>query len=102
MGEIAEAMLNGVFCQQCGTFLGDEVGYPRTCHGCRAPEGPRPEVKRVPYRCPICGKKAKWWRGVLTHLEQSHAKSKKISRGRLAAAVAYVEGMIAEGACDDE
>jgi hypothetical protein len=34
MGEIAEAMINGLFCQWCGVLIdGEEPGYPRSC-GC--------------------------------------------------------------------
>jgi len=32
MGEMAEMMLNGFFCECCGVYLdGDEPGYPRYC-----------------------------------------------------------------------
>lgn len=35
MGEIADAMLNGLFCEGCGEILdGEETGYPRRCTGC--------------------------------------------------------------------
>lgn len=35
MGEIAEAMLNGLFCEGCGELIdGDEPGFPRYC--CKA------------------------------------------------------------------
>ena len=41
MGEIAEAMLSGFFCESCGEVvgdlsdgLGDEPGFPRLCYGC--------------------------------------------------------------------
>ena len=34
MGEIAEAILDGILCEQCGEYMGDAVGYPRTCRGC--------------------------------------------------------------------
>jgi hypothetical protein len=37
MGEIADAMLNGDMCEQCGEWLGDGPGYPRNC-GCSDPE----------------------------------------------------------------
>jgi len=34
MGDIADAMINGLFCQYCGCLIdGDEPGYPRDC-GC--------------------------------------------------------------------
>ncbi len=31
MGEIAEMMLEGILCNQCGAFVGEEVGYPQYC-----------------------------------------------------------------------
>ena len=34
MGEIAEMIIDGTLCQQCGEFIGEPVGYPRTCTGC--------------------------------------------------------------------
>lgn len=34
MGEIADSIIEGDFCQVCGEFLGDGDGYPRTCGGC--------------------------------------------------------------------
>lgn len=37
MGDIADAMLDGMLCGECGSYLGDDVGYPRYCGGC----GPR-------------------------------------------------------------
>lgn len=35
MGEIAEAFLNGDFCQGCGEYLGDGNGYSVFCRGCK-------------------------------------------------------------------
>ena len=35
MREIADAVLNGFLCEQCGVFIdGDEPGYPRLCAAC--------------------------------------------------------------------
>ena len=35
MGEIAEAMIDGLFCEQCGELIdGESVGYPRSCDQC--------------------------------------------------------------------
>lgn len=36
MGDIAEAMLNGILCQVCGEWTGrtKPLGYPVTCGGC--------------------------------------------------------------------
>jgi len=36
MGEIADAMLEGVFCEHCGEYLGEDApGYPRLCVACQ-------------------------------------------------------------------
>jgi hypothetical protein len=34
MGEIAEGVLDGILCQECGVFVGMPVGYPRSCEDC--------------------------------------------------------------------
>jgi hypothetical protein len=35
MGEVAEMMIDGTLCEQCGEFLdGESPGYPRSCTGC--------------------------------------------------------------------
>jgi len=31
MGEITEMKMDGTLCECCGSFIGDEVGYPRYC-----------------------------------------------------------------------
>jgi len=39
MGDVADAILDGLFCQCCGELIdGDEPGYPRTCAGCGGDE----------------------------------------------------------------
>lgn len=35
MGDISEMMLDGTLCETCGEFIGEPVGYPRYCGGCR-------------------------------------------------------------------
>jgi hypothetical protein len=45
-GEIAEAMLDGIFCEGCGEFMGEACGYPRRCAGCREPLKPRTKKGR--------------------------------------------------------
>jgi hypothetical protein len=47
MGEYAEMMLEGLVCECCGEFLGDDEGpgFPRVCPGCQQPEPP-PKVER--------------------------------------------------------
>jgi len=35
MGEAAEAVLEGLYCQVCGDLIdGEEPGYPRSCEDC--------------------------------------------------------------------
>lgn len=34
MGEIAEAMLDGTFCSECGVYIGEGDGFPRPCRDC--------------------------------------------------------------------
>ena len=31
MGEIAEGMIDGTFCECCGEYIGEGDGYPRYC-----------------------------------------------------------------------
>ena len=35
MGEIADGILEGEFCESCGQYLGEACGYPRQCEGCK-------------------------------------------------------------------
>ena len=35
MGDIAEMILDGILCEQCGVFIDFEItGYPRLCNDC--------------------------------------------------------------------
>lgn len=34
MGEMADYMLNGDDCECCGQYLGEGMGFPRTCVEC--------------------------------------------------------------------
>ena len=36
MGEIAEMMLEGILCQQCGVYLGEGDGFPQLCPSCQS------------------------------------------------------------------
>lgn len=36
MGDIAEMIIMGIMCEQCGVFLeGDAPGFPRRCECCQ-------------------------------------------------------------------
>jgi hypothetical protein len=42
-GEIAEMMLDGTLCQQCGCALEDSLGdFPQTCSACSRDDTPKP------------------------------------------------------------
>lgn len=56
MGEIADMVLEGTLCQECGEIMydmipdGDEEapdppGYPRTCAGCQGTGGEEEEIE---------------------------------------------------------
>ena len=34
MGEVAEMIQDGILCEFCGVYIGDEVGHPRKCSRC--------------------------------------------------------------------
>lgn len=38
MGDIADDILDGFYCQTCGTVIGEYVGYPRNCDYCENAE----------------------------------------------------------------
>lgn len=39
MGDIADAVLDGLFCESCGDLIdGEETGYPRNCEDCGGEE----------------------------------------------------------------
>lgn len=62
MGEIAEAMLDGVLCEGCGAYLGEGAGHPRRCGECtfkafNVQHGFDRERIRRPFRCNQCGKR---------------------------------------------
>lgn len=48
MGEIAELMLSGFYCEQCGSLIdGDESGYPRKCKDCEQESKHKKRAKKV-------------------------------------------------------
>jgi hypothetical protein len=38
MGEIADMMIEGDLCSQCGEYMEGGAGYARLCYGCRQEE----------------------------------------------------------------
>ena len=35
MGDVADMMINGDLCTECGVYISDGDGYPRRCRDCR-------------------------------------------------------------------
>ena len=76
MGEIAEMMLNGDMCEQCGEWIGDGdgPGYPGLCAGCRRETRP---YSSKPHKCPHCAKRFRKDVGVRDHVRTVHALAKE-------------------------
>ena len=82
MGEIAEAMLDGTFCVQCGEYLdnGGGLGYPMTCAGCGGDDDyydvtstrRRPRRGEKNARCKTCGKRCRGRIGLKQHMRDRH------------------------------
>lgn len=69
MGEIAEMMLDGELCEQCGVYMGGASGFVRICGGCRQDsQQPAPYMK---VRCRKCGKLVKQ-AGLADHTKALH------------------------------
>jgi hypothetical protein len=83
MGEIADAMLDGTFCQYCGEYLGSDNGYPTSC-GCCADEDEdededvphyykkRQQSKKRNRKCPLCDAWFASEQGIMNHLRVKH------------------------------
>jgi len=81
MGDMADAMLDGTFCQYCGEYIGSDNGYPTSC-GCCAAEEEEPEKdkyykkrqqsKKRNCKCPLCDAWLVGEQGVINHLKVTH------------------------------
>lgn len=80
MGEIAEATLEGVFCEDCGEYLGEGCGYPRRCPECQndqpqtTTKNGQPICRPSKVNCPECNKLVKKGQGLKDHLIDVHNK----------------------------
>ena len=73
---MAEDIIDGVFCQVCGEYIGDEAGHPRTCAECAAAQSePRKPLVAVatPVYCPICRRGCKGPKGFSDHVRDAHS-----------------------------
>lgn len=75
MGDYADAVLDGDFCQGCGVVM-DGEGYAQFCKGCRKEmnidkygDKIQPPKKKV--KCSICHKKV-WEIGLPQHMKDKH------------------------------
>lgn len=89
MGEIADLMINGDICEQCGVELGSEGdGYPRLCADCAKTTLPLTPTARDPLagraapkvQCPACKRFVKVL-GLSDHYRSQHMKPKETPRG---------------------
>ena len=45
MGEVTEMKMEGILCERCGAYMGEEVGHPRKCESCKfAEKNPPPAI----------------------------------------------------------
>lgn len=78
MGDIADMMLEGAMCEQCGEYLGEGDGYPRLCGSCSQRPGNRyrldeePRKPKVP--CSKCGRRVTE-AGMADHMRDKHKYS---------------------------
>ncbi len=74
MGDYADMILEGETCQECGEYLGDACGYPRSCKACNKASGTGNKsvaAKAVKQECHIC---KKHFKGIEDHIRDAHKK----------------------------
>lgn len=74
MGDIADMMLEGSMCEQCGEYMGEGNGYPRLCGSCsRRPGNQKAAFDEEPRKpkqpCTVCGRHVK---GLADHMRDKH------------------------------
>ena len=72
MGEAAEMMLDGSLCEHCGAYVGEAVGYPRSCSVCRSLDLGGLQSRTAV--CPQCGKRVKQ-KGLNQHIRDAHKEA---------------------------
>lgn len=73
MGEIADMMLEGELCEQCGVYIGADTGYPTLCEACAEENGTpeRKDPRKQKVKCSVCGRKVKHM-GLADHMRDVH------------------------------
>lgn len=76
MGEIADMMIDGTLCQECGAFINSRsIGLPRSCASCKGEEKDHlPKRFRAKVTCPTCSKKVRDI-GLEQHIRDAHGSS---------------------------
>lgn len=69
MGDVADMMLDGTLCEQCGAYMGEPSGTPVSCGLCSSSQVEA--VKKVKFKCGLCGKGVAP-SGAVQHLETVH------------------------------
>ena len=80
MSDIADMMIEGVLCSQCGVYIeGDEPGHPGLCKACQADADKDDERamarmlgKRRPHVCPFCRKRFQETKHLEQHMRAKH------------------------------
>ena len=68
MGDMTDGIMDGDFCQNCGCYMEDGQGFPRSCSDCRR------ETKQSKVStsiCKFCNKKFKTDEAVVQHQRDS-------------------------------
>lgn len=60
-------MMDGILCERCGVYMGEDVGHPRRCRLCKAV--PAPATKKT--QCTVCKKWVKL-AGIDDHMKAVH------------------------------
>jgi len=79
MGDIADWILEGGACQSCGVYFDDggELGYPRTCAGCKGAEAvddAAHPVNKIECQHPGCRKRFKTNESASQHYIDKHGE----------------------------
>lgn len=75
MGEIAEMMLDGTLCSQCGEYLGTDNGFASLCGGCAddawGDYEPEPTAEK-PCKCSNCSRSFGDAQALAQHMRDKH------------------------------
>ncbi len=80
MGELADLILEGALCQQCGHDFMESSGYPRLCSSCSKPARPATKKPAPPatkkHGCVLCPRKFSSTTALADHTRAAHSEKK--------------------------